>query len=261
MINFRAKNQNKVLRTIIIDDEAHVRESLADMLKRHCPNAKVVGQAEGVKSGFKAIQTHHPDLVLLDIKMKDGTGFNLLEQIENIDFKIIFITAYDQYAIKAFKFSALDYLLKPVESVDLKEAIDKADKLSQQEVNTQLTTLANNLQTDDQSKKKIILKTFDNIHLVKVRDIVYVESDGRYSTIYLAWGKNVIVSNTLKHYHEMLGDFGFYRVHKSYLINLEHIRRFEKAEGGYVILEGDAKVPVASRKREELLELLERISE
>ncbi len=136
MINFRAKIQNKVLRTIIIDDEAHVRESLADMLKRHCPNAKVVARAEGVKSGLKAIQTHHPDLVLLDIKMKDGTGFDLLEQIENIDFKIIFITAYDQYAIKAFKFSALDYLLKPVESVDLKEAIDKADKISQQEVNT-----------------------------------------------------------------------------------------------------------------------------
>jgi len=261
MINFRAKIQNKVLRTIIIDDEAHVRESLADMLKRHCPNAKVVGRAEGVKSGLKAIQTHHPDLVLLDIKMKDGTGFDLLEQIENIDFKIIFITAYDQYAIKAFKFSAFDYLLKPVESVDLKEAIDRADKISQQEVNTQLNTLANNLLTDDQSKKKIILKTFDNIHLVKVRDIVYAESDGSYSTIYLASGENVIVSNTLKHYHEMLGNFGFYRVHKSYLINLEHIRRFEKAEGGYVILEGDAKVPVASRKREELLELLERISE
>ena len=189
MINFRAKIKNKVLRTIIIDDEAHVRESLADMLKSHCPNAKVVGQAEGVKSGLKAIQTHHPDLVLLDIKMKDGTGFDLLEQIENIDFKIIFITAYDQYAIKAFKFSALDYLLKPVESIDLKEAIDKADKISQKEVNTQLTTLANNLQTDDQSKKKIILKTFDNIYLVKVKDIVYVESDGRYSTIYLESGE------------------------------------------------------------------------
>lgn len=252
--------QAKVLRTLIIDDEAHVRESLNDMLKLHCPNAKVIGQAEGVRSGLKAIQTHHPDLILLDIKMKDGTGFDLLEQIENIDFKIIFITAYDQYAIKAFKFSALDYLLKPVESVDLKEAIDKADKISQKEVNTQLNTLANNLQTDDQSKKKIILKTFDNIHLVKVRDIVYAESDGRYSTIYLESGENVIVSNTLKHYHEMLGDFGFYRVHKSYLINLEHIHRFEKAEGGSVILEGDAKVPVASRKREELLELFEKLT-
>ncbi|MEZ5196981.1 MAG: LytTR family DNA-binding domain-containing protein [Bacteroidales bacterium] len=261
MINFRQNIQTKVLRTLIIDDEAHVRESLSDMLKHHCPNAKVVGQAEGVKTGIKAIQTHHPDLILLDIKMKDGTGFDLLEKIENIDFKIIFITAFDQYAIKAFKFSALDYLLKPVESIDLKEAIDKADKISQKEVNTQLNTLANNLQTDDQSKKKIILKTFDNVYLVKVKDIVYVASDSRYSTIFLESREQVIVSNTLKHYDELLRDFGFYRVHKSYLINLEHIHRFEKAEGGYVILEGDSKVPVASRKREELMALFERISE
>ncbi len=261
MFNFRADIQKKVLRTLIIDDEAHVRESLNDMLKLHCPNVKVVGQAEGVKTGIKAIQTHHPDLVLLDIKMKDGTGFDLLEKMDNIDFKIIFITAFDQYAIKAFKFSALDYLLKPVESIDLKTAIDKADKLSQKEVNTQLSTLANNLHTDDQSKKKIILKTFDNVHLVKVKDIVYIESDGCYSTIYLISGEKIIVSNTLKNYHEMLGDFGFYRVHKSFLINLEHIHRFEKAEGGYVILEGDAKVPVASRKREELMELFEKLSD
>jgi two-component system LytT family response regulator len=261
MLNFKQNIQKKVLRTLIIDDEAHVRESLTDMLKLHCSNAKVIGQAEGVKSGIKAIQTHHPDLILLDIKMKDGTGFDLLEKIDNIDFKIIFITAFDQYAIKAFKFSALDYLLKPVESVDLKEAIDKADKISQKEVNTQLNTLANNLQTDDQSKKKIILKTFDNVYLVKVKDIIYLESDGRYTTIFLESGEQVIVSSTLKHYDELLRDFGFYRVHKSYLINLEHIHRFGKAEGGYVILEGDARVPVASRKREELLELFERISE
>lgn len=260
MITFTGYLDKKMLRAIIIDDEAHVRESLTDMLKLHCPNAKVVGQAEGVKSGLKAIQTLHPDLVLLDIKMKDGTGFDLLEQLENIDFKIIFITAFDQYAIKAIKFSALDYLLKPIESIDLKNALDKADKISQKEVNTQLNTLANNLQTDDQSKKKIILKTFDNVYLVKVKDIVYVASDGRYSTIYLESGEQVIVSNTLKHYDELLRDFGFYRVHKSYLINLEHIHRFEKAEGGYVILEGAVKVPVASRKREELLELFEKLT-
>jgi len=250
-----------MLRTIIIDDEAHVRESLADMLKLHCPSAKIVGQADGVKSGLKSIQAFHPDLILLDIKMKDGTGFDLLEKIDNIDFKIIFITAYDQYAIKAFKFSALDYLLKPVESVELKEAIDKADKLSQKEVNTQLNTLANNLKTDDQSKKKIILRTFDNIHLIRVNEINYIESDGRYSSIFLESGDKVVVSNILKHYQEMLVDFGFYRVHKSYLINLTHIHRFEKAEGGYVILAGDAKVPVASRKREELMEMFQRLAE
>ena len=261
MITFIKNLSKKMLRTIIIDDEAHVRESMAEMLKIHCPDVKVVGQAEGVKTGVKSILRHHPDLILLDIKMKDGTGFDLLEQIENIDFKIIFITAYDQFAIKAIKFSALDYLLKPIDSVELQEAINKAESITEKEVNTQLSTLASNLQTDDQSKKRVILKTFDNIYLVKVRDIVYAESDSGYSSIYLESGEKVIVSKSLKHYHELLGDSGFYRVHKSFLINLEHIQRFEKADGGYVILAGDAKVPVASRKREELLELFEHISE
>ncbi|MCD4730695.1 MAG: LytTR family DNA-binding domain-containing protein [Bacteroidales bacterium] len=261
MFNFRKKSELDMLRTLIIDDEAHFRESLSNMLKLHCPNAKLVGKAEGVKSGVEAIMKYHPDLILLDIKMKDGTGFDLLKKTNNIDFKVIFITAYDQYAIKAFKFSALDYLLKPVESHDLKEAIDKADKISQKEVNIQLDTLANNLQTNDQTKKKIILKTFDNVYLLKVKEIIYVESDGRYSTFFLESGENVMVSNTLKHYQEMLIDFGFFRVHKSYLINLNHIHRFEKAEGGYVILTDDAKVPVASRKRDQLLEMFNRITE
>ena len=261
MITFIENFSKKMLRTIIIDDEAHVRESLTEMLKIHCPNVKVVGEAEGVKTGVKSILKRHPDLILLDIKMKDGTGFDLLEKIDNIDFNIIFITAYDQYAIKAIKFSALDYLLKPVESVELVEAVNKAESITVNEVNTQLSTLATNLQTDDQSKKNIILKTFDNIYLVKVRDIEYIESDSRYSTVYLESGEKVIVSTTLKYYHELLKDFGFYRVHKSFLIKLAHISRFEKAEGGYVVLNGDRRVPVASRKREELLELFEKLTE
>jgi two-component system, LytTR family, response regulator len=259
MTIFTKNSSPRMQRTIIIDDEAHIRESLADMLRSNCPNAKVVAMADGVQSGLKAIKTHRPNLLLLDIRMKDGTGFDLLEKLESIDFRIIFITAFDQYAIKAFKFSALDYLLKPVESGDLKAAVDKADKLSQKEINTQLNTLVNNLQTDEQAKKKIILKTFDNIHLVKIKDILYIESDGRYSTFYLLPGDKVIISEALKYYHEMLDDAGFFRVHKSFLINLEYIQRFEKAEGGYVILEGGAKVPVASRKREDLLELFDRI--
>jgi two-component system LytT family response regulator len=261
MITFIENFKKKMLRTIIIDDEAHVRESLNEMLKTHCPDVKVVGREEGVKSGVESIMKHHPDLILLDIKMKDGTGFDLLEQIENIDFKIIFITAYNQYAIKAIKFSALDYLLKPVDSTELQEAVNKAQSITQKEVSAQLSTLATNLQTDDRSKKRIILKTFDNIFLVKVRDIVYIESDGRYSTIYLESGEKVIVSTTLKFYHELLKDFGFYRVHKSFLINLGHIQRFEKAEGGYVVLNGGGRVPVASRKREELLELFDKLTE
>ncbi|MCB2222038.1 MAG: LytTR family DNA-binding domain-containing protein [Bacteroidetes bacterium] len=250
-----------MLRTIIIDDEKHIRESLSEMLKKHCPNVKLIDTAAGVKSGLEAINKYHPDLILLDIKMKDGTGFDLLEQIDNISFKIIFITAYDQYAIKAFKFSALDYLLKPVNSQELKEAVDKAENLSQQEINTKLNTLTGNLNTNDQAKKKIILKTFDNVYLVRVGDIIYAESDNRYTTLYLESGEKVIVSHVLKHYQEMLEEYGFYRVHKSFLINLEYIYRFEKADGGYVVMSQGTKVPVASRKREELLKLFERISE
>jgi two-component system LytT family response regulator len=260
MINFMQNTLKNVLRTIIIDDEGHIRESLAEMLRTGCPGARLVAQAEGVKTGIEAIHRHHPDLVLLDIKMKDGTGFDLLEQLENIDFKIIFITAFDEYAIKAIKFSALDYILKPVDPEDLKNAVEKANELTQRELKTKLDSLSNNLKTNDQDKKKIILKTIDNIYLVGVRDIIHIEGDGRYSTIYLASGDRVMVSVNLKYYEELLDTCGFFRAHKSHLINLEHIYRFEKADGGYVVLSNNAKVPVASRKKDELIDLFEKLT-
>jgi two-component system LytT family response regulator len=250
-----------MLRTLIIDDEKPVRESLQELLHANCPNVKLVGHADSVRSGVAAIFEHHPDLILLDIKMADGTGFDLLEQVEPAGCKVIFITAYNEYAIKAIKFSALDYLLKPVDSAELIEAVNRADRMVSRELKTQLDTLVHNLNTDDRSKKKIILKTFDNIYLVKVSDIICCESDGRYSTFYLQSGDKVIVSNALKYYQDILSEFGFYRVHKSFLINMEHIQRFEKSEGGYIILTNNLKIPVASRKKEELLELFDKITE
>jgi two-component system LytT family response regulator len=260
MINFMQNIQKKVLRTIIIDDEKHIRQSLAEMLKMSCPDVRLIAQADGVKTGLAAIDQYHPDLVLLDIRMKDGTGFDLLEQFGNIDFKIIFVTAYDEYAIKAIKFSALDYLLKPVDLEDLQYAVEKANEITQKEVKAKLDTLSNNLKTNDQEKKKIILKTLDNIYLVGIRDIIHIEGDGRYSTIYLDSGENVIVSVNLKYYQEMLEDYGFFRAHKSHLINLDRIHRFEKADGGYIVLNNNAKVPVASRKKDELIELFEKLT-
>jgi len=250
----------KVLRTLIIDDEAHMRESLAEMLKMDCPGTRLVAQADGVKTGMEAIQQHHPDLVLLDIRMKDGTGFDLLEQFEDIDFKIIFVTAYDEYAIKAIKFSALDYLLKPVDPDDLVKAVEKAGDIAQKDLQAKLENLSSNLKTTDQDKKKIILKTMDNIYLVGVKDIIHIEGDGRYSNIYLDSGEKVMVSTNLKYYEELLDAYGFFRVHKSHLINLERIYRFEKADGGYVVLNNNAKIPVASRKKDELIELFEKLS-
>jgi two-component system LytT family response regulator len=260
MFNFNQNTTSNVLRTVIIDDEGHIRESLAEMLKLHCPGTRLVAQADGVKAGMETIQQHQPDLVLLDIRMKDGTGFDLLEQFENIDFKIIFVTAYDEYAIKAIKFSALDYILKPVDPEDLKKAVDKAEEINQNELNAKLYTLSNNLKTKDQDKKKIILKTLDNIYLVGVKDIIHIEGDGRYSTICLDSGDKVLVSVNLKYYQEMLEEYGFFRAHKSHIINLERIYRFEKADGGYVVLSNNAKIPVASRKKDELIELFEKLT-
>jgi len=250
-----------MLRTIIIDDEESVRRTLDKLVKRYCPNVKLVAEADGVESGIKAIKKHHPDLILLDIKMDDGTGFDLLKQLEPVDFKVIFVTAYDQYAIKAIKFSALDYLLKPVDPDDLTEAVNKAEKLMIDELNQQLNTLEDNMQTKDRAKKKIILKTFDNIHREKLSDIVYCESNDNYTNFHLLNSKTILVSTTLKEYDDMLSEFGFFRAHKSYLINLVHIERFEKAEGGAIVLTNEIKLPVASRKKEQLMEMLYRITE
>ena len=249
-----------MLRTIIIDDEQSVRKTLEKLLARNCPNVKLVAEADGVNSGIETIRKYHPDLILLDIKMDDGTGFDLLKQLEPVDFKVIFITAYDQYAIKAIKFSALDYLLKPVDPEDLVEAINKAEKLVVNELNQQLNTLEENMLTQEKSKKKIILKTFDNIYLVKLIDIVYCESNDNYTNFHLLGDKKILVSNTLKDYDEMLSEYGFFRAHKSYLINLMHIDRFEKAEGGAIVLNNEIKLPVASRKKDQLLEMLHKIA-
>jgi two-component system LytT family response regulator len=250
----------KMIRVIIIDDETAMRQSLATLLKASCPNVRLIAKADGVKTGVEAIKKYHPDLIFLDIKMDDGTGFDLLKQFEQVDFKVIFITAYDQYAIKAFKFSALDYLLKPVDPDELADAINKAEKLVVQELNTQLGALEENMQHADKSGKKIILRTFESIHLVNTRDIVYCESDEGYTRFYLLDNNKILVSNRLKEYDEMLNEFGFFRVHKSFLINLVHLSRFDKSEGGIIILANEYKVPVASRKREQLLELFERIT-
>jgi len=250
-----------MLRTIIIDDEAHMRQTLEKMVGSFCPKIKLVASADGVENGVEKIRNHHPDLILLDIKMKDGTGFDLLKQLHPVDFKVIFITAYDQYAIKAFKFSAIDYLLKPVDPDELAEAVNKAEQIKQKDFSRQLENLEEQMHPQDKTQKKIILKTLDNIYLIKICNINYCESEGSYCAFHLLNGKKILVSNPLKDYDELLKDTGFYRVHKSYLINMRHIERFEKTDGGYVVLENEIKVPVASRKREELMEMFERLAE
>jgi two-component system LytT family response regulator len=249
-----------MLRALIIDDEAHMRDTLFKLLEMHCPDVTIVGQAAGVATGTAAIHEFHPDLVFLDIQMKDGTGFDLLYNLPSIDFKVIFITAYDQYALQAFKFSAVDYLLKPVNPEQLAEAVNRAGEMIQEHFKLQMKALEENLKSANKQNKKIILKTAENIHLLDVKNILFCESDGPYTTVHTGEGEKILVSKTLRDYEEILYDCGFYRVHKSFLINLWQIKRFERQDGGSIVMNNELKIPVASRKRDELLQLFEKLA-
>ncbi len=261
MLTFtKNRTKTRMLRTLIIDDERHIRETMNHLVQKYCPQLKLVGEAESVTTGIRAIRDKIPDLVLLDIKMDDGTGFDILKHFDSIDFKIIFITAYEKYAIQAFGFSAIDYILKPVNPEKLAEAVSRADQMTQNAFNTQLNTLKNNLKSPDSTKRKIILKTMENIYLLNVQDIIHCTSDGNYTIFETVNDEKIVISKTLKEYDDLLAESGFFRVHRSHLINLKHIKRFSKQDGGYIVMSNGDKVNVSSRGRERLLELFEEIA-
>lgn len=248
------------MRIIIIDDEDRARKSIADILRLSNSHREVVAEAYDVKSGLEAINNHNPDLVLLDINMPDGTGFDLLKKIDHIDFKIIFITAYEEFAIQAFEFSAVDYLLKPVDPAKLIEALGKAQQLVDQEkISLKLNALFANLDNNTAENKKLVLKTAENIYLVNTSDILRCESDGGYTRFFMMDGKKIMVSKNMKDYEELLNGLGFYRIHQSHLINLKYIDHYSKTEGGAVVMKDNSTLPVARRKKESFLKLLEMI--
>jgi len=251
-----------MIRTIVIDDEKRSREAILELLKMYCPDVMVIDQAESVRSGLISIRSHKPDLVLLDIKMPDGTGFDLIRQIEPIGFKLIFITAFEEYAIKAFKFSALDYLLKPIDPEELTLAIDKVSQLlGSENINNKINDLMTYL---DHIKKhgegkKIILKTAENIFVVDIEDIISVEADQNYSRFHLTEGKSIFVSKTMKDCLDLLQGYAFYRVHQSHIINLHHVKRYQREENICIMSDG-SKIAVSFRKKDELFTLFRSLS-
>jgi len=244
-----------MIRTLIIDDETKNRLRLRKMIEQDFPNIGIIGEADGVKSGLDAINNLKPELVLLDIRMGDGDAFDLLNQIGQVFFKIIFITAYEEYALKAIKFSALDYLLKPISSEELKVAIDKAEMQIMNDLKLQLSTLQLNLSA--KKNKTIVLKTMNKIYLVEIMEIIRCESDGNYTKIFTMEGKNYMVSTPMREYEDILVEHGFFRIHKSHIINLSFIESFDKE--GYIRLKDDTNLPVARRKKNDLLETLSRL--
>jgi len=247
------------MRTIIIDDEEKARKTIYNYLSAYCKEVELVAQADNVESGYKAIIENKPELVLLDINMPDGTGFDLLKKLDKIDFKLIFITAYEEYAIKAFKFSALDYLLKPVNPQELIEAIDKAKKVIDSEsFELGYRAFLSNYNSKTKSDKKLVLKTSESIYMIDIKDIIRCEADGGYTTFFLNDSRKILVSKNLKEYEDILAEYNFFRPHHSHLVNLDYMQSFEKRDGGTIVMKDKSSVPVATRRKDELMNMFDK---
>lgn len=243
-----------MIKTIIVDDEEKSCVTLNNLITRHCPSLSVLAHCDSVGAAVKAIKTHSPDLVFLDIEMPFENGFSLFDEIRNPDFSVIFTTAYDQYAIKAIKYSALDYLLKPVDVEELKKAVEHFE--SQQERNGSKTDnyelLLSALKLKSRSAK-IAVPTFDGLQMISAEEIVKCTADESYTHITLTNGSKLVVSRILKEFEDLLSDYNFFRVHNSSLVNLAHVKKYVKGDGGYVIMSDDETVEVSRRKKNELL--------
>ncbi|HEY0744308.1 MAG TPA: LytTR family DNA-binding domain-containing protein [Chryseosolibacter sp.] len=242
-----------MIRSIIVDDELKSRESLKILLEDFCDNVEVKALCQNVEEGLAAIAEHKPDVVFLDIQMQRETGFDLLAKIKSVNFEVVFTTAYSEYAIKAFKFSAIDYLLKPIDIEELKKALGKVERKLNGSFSQRLEQLIENLKPAQPQNYKLALPTTDGLVFVKISDIIYCEASSNYTNIVCADGKKYLVSRTLKEYEDILIDQNFFRIHNSYLINLGSIKKYVRGEGGYVIMANDVSLDVSKRKKESFL--------
>ena len=243
---------------VIVDDNASMRETLSTLLGIYALEIVLLAEANGVKDGIDKIKEYKPDLVFLDVEMEDGTGFDLLSRYGKIDFRFIFVTGHDSYAIRAFKFSAIDYILKPIDPDDLTRALDKAANTPALENDLKVKTFISNKKASNE-EKKIVLNDAQNTYLIGVKEIVRCEADVNYTCFYLADGRQIVVSKTLKSFDEMLCDHGFFRSHQSHLINLDFFDRFDKSEGGVIYLKNGDAIPISTRKRENLMTVLNQL--
>ncbi len=247
------------MKVVIVDDEFSAREQSKRLIGELFPEIFICGEAESLNAAYELILINNPDLVLLDIDLPDGNAFDLLRRLPQINFSIIFITAHDQFAIQAIKFSALDYLLKPYSSGEFADALRKAIlKIRQDEIQTHFSTLLQNISSKSESAK-IVLRTSESIHVISVNDIIRIEADGMYSKFFLTNRSPVLVSKNIKEYENMLESHGFFRSHQSHLINSKHVVCFHKADGGSLGLSDQTKVPVATRFKEKVLKRLDQI--
>lgn len=240
-------------KAILVDDESKSRIALGSFLSKYCPTIEIIGEAEGVRSGLELIESSNPEVIFLDIEMNDGTGFDLVEQLDNTKCEIIFVTAFNQYAIKAFRYSAIDYLLKPVNPEELVQAVSK---LSDESRINQIEQKLEALMANKTSIQKIAIPSMEGIRLEEVDNIRYCESDNYYTIIHLINGERIVVSKTLKEYDKMLSSDGFLRIHQKYLVKVSEIKTYSKSDGGFITLNDGTHLTVSRRKKEDLMKVL-----
>ncbi len=241
----------KKIRTVIIDDKKSVISTLSHILTNYCKNVEIIGTAENVENGVICINETKPDLIFTDIEMPDGTGFDLLNQSQSRNAEIVFITAHNEYAIKAFEFSAIHYILKPFNHEDVVKAVNRFEYIHHERNTGQKIDLLNhNLQKDD---KRIALPTNECIEIIDINSIIYCESVKDYLIFYLNNKKEVTITKSISSYEKLLSGFGFYRIHHSYLVNMKHIKRYTRGRGGYVLMSNGAKLDVSARRKQAFL--------
>lgn len=248
------KEEIRTLRVVIVEDEPHSRMSLENLLRDYCPDTEVVGRSDNIGDGVREINLKKPDLLFLDIEMPGGNGFELLEKCGNLDFEVIFTTAFEHYALKAIKFSALDYLLKPIDVDELKDAVEKVMRKVRATENVNLFTLLQNL-GKAKLDQTIALATSEGLEFIKVSDIYYCQAEGSYTQFHLKKDGKLLVSKHLKEYENLLADYGFFRVHNSFLVNLSEVARYVKGDGGYLVMNNGDTVGLSGRRKDAFIRL------
>ncbi len=244
------------MRAIVVDDESGARSYLVNLLENYIKDIEIVGEADGVENGKKLIAEKKPDLLFLDVQMQDGTGFDLLAGIDRSNLQVIFVSAHDYFAITAIKFSAVDYLVKPVEPIELQKAVEKIrQQKSLTEVQKKLDLLLSNVNKIE----KIALPSLNGIEFVKLDDIVRCEAESNYTVFYLINGEKIVVSKTLKDYEDILSRNNFFRIHKSVIINIKYLKKYIKGDGGTVIMEDGSELVVSRRRKDDFLNALSSI--
>jgi two-component system LytT family response regulator len=247
------------MKTIIIEDEIQAISALMADINRYCPELNVIGTSGSVDEAIQLIKENKPELVFLDIQLTDGLGFEILEAFQKGEFHVIFTTAYSQYAINAIKFSALDYLLKPINGDELKAAVAKAKTINTSEVQVQIENFIKNQSLQNQNKR-IALQTSQGIFIHEIKSILKCTSEGNYTHIHFIDGKKLLISKPLKEFEDLLCNNGFERIHHSHIINLNHLTSFIFKDGGYVVMSDKSSLPVSKRKKASLLEILNRMN-